>query len=472
MNKTCTVGIGNTIPKNAESFSSTVLARDPADTIKLLVEMAISNKWVCPALHATGRMQGDDGSMLDILPVVVMVDAFPRTNDISGVMWQLAASFLPEFCNNPNWITRLFGMDGSEVSPECRKYFSELLSPFLVDCLKNPQNQVYEVVPGYNAARGWPPSNDVQKSDFEVYNFCIQPFVTMDGCAVSKVFHHSGATSERPSATVKELSLQDMRTPDIRLYNRNQFEERKDFFKEIENHAVEVVAKGIAADELNEKAPVRFFYTAGEISEIENGLVNFLKVELQREEYEGQSFYDIIDCKDEDRKKIAQKLRKRIRDLHSYRVGHGFYGPAIGGLLPWLRACKLHVEQNFIKLLLGNTIIFAIRWDSEEGQLENNELANSRTNLVLKVLFRSFQTRRVAKRVLQAVGEKGRDTTMSQFTWRLKSQDPVVYLNTFHDVWDLAFEVAPGQDEDFLFTRHILYVAHQSSDGHRRMLVT
>ena len=158
MNKARTVDIGNTIPKNAESFSSTVLARDPADTIKLLVEMAISNKWVCPALHATGRMQGDDGSMLDILPVVVMVDAFPRTNDISGVMWQLAASFLPEFCNNPNWITRLFGMDGSEGSPECRKYFFKLLSPFLVDCLKNPQNHVFEVVPGYNAARGWPPS--------------------------------------------------------------------------------------------------------------------------------------------------------------------------------------------------------------------------------------------------------------------------------------------------------------------------
>ena len=56
----------------------------------------------------------------------------------------------------------------------------------------------------------------------------------MDGCAVSKVFHHSDATSERPSATVKELSVQDMRTPDIRLYNRNQFEEQKDSFKEIE----------------------------------------------------------------------------------------------------------------------------------------------------------------------------------------------------------------------------------------------
>ena len=138
---------------------------------------------------------------------------------------------------------------------------------------------------------------------------------------------------------------------------------------------------------------------------------NFVNGELERPEYEEFLFDELNDSNHDGGK--AAKLRKQIIEMHSYRLWHGVMRPEIGGLLPWLRACRPHAEQNIIKLLLGNAVIFAIKVDgSEEGHFNNKSLVNSQTNLLLQVLFHHFQTRRVAKRILQTVLDKGRDITL------------------------------------------------------------
>ena len=156
MKEACTIGAGSTIPPDVEGFGTSVMARCPKEAVRLLVEMALSNKSVAGCLQALGRVLINK-EWLDVLGVGLLVDAFPRTNNISGVMWQLTPQFLPEFCNHPAWTLRLFGMDRSESSTQCQKYFLEVLCTLFVDCVRNPQDHIFEACVGYHSARGWPP---------------------------------------------------------------------------------------------------------------------------------------------------------------------------------------------------------------------------------------------------------------------------------------------------------------------------
>ena len=156
MKEACTLGAGSTIPPDVDGFGRSVLTRCPKESIRLLVEMALSNKSVAGCVHAIGRVQIAE-EWVDVLGVGLLVDAFPRTNDVSGVMWQLTPQFLPEFCNHPWWIVRLFGMDGSESSTLCQKYFCEYLCPFFVECVEKPHEHVFEASIGYHSYGGWPP---------------------------------------------------------------------------------------------------------------------------------------------------------------------------------------------------------------------------------------------------------------------------------------------------------------------------
>ena len=137
--------------------------------------------------------------------------------------------------------------------------------------------------------------------------------------------------------------------------------------------------------------------------------------------------------------------------------------PGIGGLLVWLRSCRLHAEQNFVKLLAGHMVLLCAKWDAAEGALETIAagLANSRCEAMLKEFGAPFQLRRVCKRLLQTLEENGRSTTFGLFTWRFKSQDPQVYLNIFQNIWDSAFNFTKDTDTDFVFacacTPHIVY---------------
>ena len=121
--------------------------------------------------------------------------------------------------------------------------------------------------------------------------------------------------------------------------------------------------------------------------------------ELLNPEYEGRTYEQLHDSKEDARKKLAQKLRAIIREKHSYRVGHGFVRPRIGDLLVWLRSCKMHAEHNFIKMLIGNTVILCIRWDADEGHVLQKCIDNSRCSLLFEEMSEEFVLRIVTKRV-------------------------------------------------------------------------
>ena len=221
MKQACLLGAGSTIPPDVDGFGNSVMARCPKESVRLLVEMALSNKSIAGCLHAIGRVQINE-EWVDVLGVGLLVDAFPRTNDVSGVMWQLTPQFIPEFCNHPSWIIRLFGMDGSESSSLCHKYFSEQLCPFFLDCVEKPQEHVFEVLVGYHSARGWPPI-EKEKGSFKTKKFCIQPTVSSDGAGASKTFGHSGGSCDWPSPVVKGLKRTEINNPDIMVFDAAQY---------------------------------------------------------------------------------------------------------------------------------------------------------------------------------------------------------------------------------------------------------
>ena len=142
--------------------------------------------------------------------------------------------------------------------------------------------------------------------------------------------------------------------------------------------------------------------------------------------------------------------------------------PGIGGLLVWLRSCRLHAEQNFVKLLVSHMVILCAKWDAAEGKLETiaQGLANTRSEAMFKEFGAPFQLRRVCKRLVQTLEENGRNTKFGLFTWRLKSQDPQVYLNIYQNIWEAAFNITNDTDPDFIFARHILFIAHRLTKEH------
>ena len=198
---------------------------------------------------------------------------------------------------------------------------------------------------------------------------------------------------------------------------------------------------------------------------MDEGLKKFVDEELTNPMYEGLSFAELHDEENPDRKKLAAKLRKIIREKHSYRVGHGFVHPGIGGLLVWLRSCRLHAEQNFVKLLVGHMVILCAKWDAAEGKLETiaQGLANTRSEAMLKEFGAPFQLRQVCKRLVQTLEENGRNTKFGLFTWRLKSQDPQVYLNIYQNIWEAAFNITNDTDPDFTMTHTV-----HSTPTHKR----
>ena len=424
MKEACTLGAGSTIPPDVDGFGRSVLARCPKESIRLLVEMALSNKSVAGCVHAIGRVQIAE-EWVDVLGVGLLVDAFPRTNDVSGVMWQLTPQFLPEFCNHPWWIVRLFGMDGSESSTLCQnsKYFCEYLCPFFVKCVEKPHEHVFEASIGYHSYGGWPPI-EKDRGTFQKKRFCIQPTISSDGAGVAKTFGHSGGSCDYPSAVVVGLKLSEINNPDIMLFDKAQYGSDGDSVKEIKIFWKKIVSKGVPLQDFEYNAPTKFFVDSAQIKAMDEGLKAFVDKELRKPIYEGLSYGDLHNEANPERKKLAAKLRKIIREKHSYRAGHGFVRPGIGGLLVWLRSCRLHAEQNFVKLLAGHMVLLCAKWDAAEGALETIAagLANSRCEAMLKEFGAPFQLRRVCKRLLQTLEENGRSTTFGLFTWRFKSQ--------------------------------------------------
>ena len=160
---------------------------------------------------------------------------------------------------------------------------------------------------------------------------------------------------------------------------------------------------------MNFLAPTKFFYNSDDIKEMEAGLQAFVSEELLKPEYEGRTYEQLHDSKEDTRKKLAQKLRAIIREKHSYRVGHGFVRPRIGDLLVWLRSCKMHAEHNFIKMLIGNTVILCIRWDADEGHVLKKCIDNLRCSLLFEEMSEKFVVRRVTKRIRETVHDNGRE---------------------------------------------------------------
>ena len=358
-------------------------------------------------------------------------------------------------------------MDGSESSTLCQKYFCEYLCPFFVECVEKPHEHVFEASIGYHSYGGWPPI-EKDRGTFQKKRFCIQPTISSDGAGVAKTFGHSGGSCDYPRAVVVGLKLSEINNPDIMLFDKAQYWSDGDSVKEIKIFWKKIVSKGVPLQDFEYNAPTKFFVDSAQIKAMDEGLKAFVDEELRKPIYEGLSYGDLHNKANPERKKLAAKLRKIIREKHSYRAGHGFVRPGIGGLLVWLRSCRLHAEQNFVKLLAVHMVLLCAKWDAAEGALETIAagLANSRCEAMLKEFGAPFQLRRVCKRLLQTLEENGRSTTFGLFTWRFKSQDPQVYLNIFQNIWDSAFNFTKDTDTDFVFARHILFIAHRLTKEH------
>ena len=235
------------------------------------------------------------------------------------------------------------------------------------------------------------------------------------------------------------MHINDTRLAHLLIFDGDQYKTDSVFIREFKRFHKKVIAKSIPESELSVLAPTKFFYNSDDIKEMEAGLQAFVSEELLKPEYEGRTYEQLHDSKEDTRKKLAQKLRAIIREKHSYRVGHGFVRPRIGDLLVWLRSCKMHAEHNFIKMLIGNTVILCIRWDADEGHVLKKCIDNSRCSLLFEEMSEKFVLRRVTKRIRETVHDNGRETRMGMFTWRLKSQDPTTYLNIFQNIWKSAF---------------------------------
>ena len=109
--------------------------------MKLLVQMTLWNKWVSPSVHAAVvERQCIEGEWIDILcmPVVFMVDAFPCTNDISGVMWQMGEMFccFARVCFHPNLMKRFLGWMAVKAVRSTGSIFRIFCAHCLVNGLK------------------------------------------------------------------------------------------------------------------------------------------------------------------------------------------------------------------------------------------------------------------------------------------------------------------------------------------------
>ena len=88
----------------------------------------------------------------------------------------------------------------------------------------------------------------------------------------------------------------------------------------------------------------------------------------------------------------------------------------------------MHAEHNFIKMLIGNTVILCICWDADEGHVLKKCIDNSRCSLLFEEMSEKFVLRRVTKRIRETVHNNERETSMGMFTLHLKSQDLTTYL--------------------------------------------
>ena len=369
---------------------------------------------------------------------------------------------------------RLLGLDGSEDHPQSLRYYYEQLCPFFSGCVENVQQNVQQAVIGYNAARGFPPKESVQKDGFPTKKFVVLPRMSMDGGAVPKIAGTSGQNSEFCSAMTKELARYEMGVGDTLILPQAEHGVNEVVIKSIKKFHRNVICKHISDEDMDTRAPLKYFLTATCRHTIDTNLEAYLKEEMKAPEYFDCTYDELkVHAADDDcAKELLHKLQDKTRKEHSYPRKHGFVRPKMGWLMNVFRPCKLHGEQGFVKLLFGTTAIFAIRLDAEEGAFDvgGKTLISTRILKMLQVTFKHFPMRRASKRIWKTVQEHMSDTKFSNFTWRLKSRDPVCWMNIFQEVFRAALQLPGSVHEDFRVTKNLLFLAHRLVKAHSSLM--